>query len=87
MFQYIIYCINIFLAFLDIVVLLYMVTGILPLGKRFKLMVLILVEPIMTPMQKLVRHSILNCFKIDISPYILIILLAYLQNICAYLLS
>ena len=84
MISYIMYCLNIFFIVLSIIIVLYILTGVFNFGKRFRLFILILMEPMLTPMQKLVRNSIMNCLTVDISPYILLILLVYLQRLCSY---
>lgn len=85
MISYIMYCLNIFFIVLSIIIVLYILTGVFNFGKRFRLFILILMEPVLTPMQKLVRNSIMNCFTVDISPYILLILSVYLQRLCSYI--
>ena len=84
MISYIMYCLNIFFIVLSIIIVLYIPTGVFNFGKRFRLFILILMEPMLTPMQKLVRNSIMNCLTVDISPYILLILSVYLQRLCSY---
>lgn len=84
MISYIMYCLNIFFIVLSIIIVLYILTGVFNFGKRFRLFILILMEPVLTPMQKLVRNSIMNCLTVDISPYILLILSVYLQRLCSY---
>lgn len=84
MISYIMYCLNIFFIVLSIIIVLYILTGVFNFGKRFRLFILILMEPMLTPMQKLVRNSIMNCLTVDISPYILLILSVYLQRLCSY---
>ena len=79
------YCLSIFSIVLEVIVLLYMFRNILPFGPRVKLLIDILVMPVLEPVQKLVRHSIIKCFGVDISPYILLIILSYFGNICEYL--
>lgn len=79
------YCLSIFAIVLEAIVLLYMFRNILPFGPRVKLLIDILVMPVLEPVQKLVRHSIIKCFGVDISPYILLIILSYFGNICEYL--
>ena len=79
------YCLSIFFIVLEVIVLLYMVRNILPFGPRIKLLIDILVIPVLEPVQKLVKHSIIKCFGVDISPYILLIILSYLESICEYL--
>ena len=85
MISYIMYCLNIFFIVLSIIIVLYILTGVFNFGKRFRLFILILMEPMLTPMQKLVRNSIMNCLTVDISPYILLILSVYLQRLCSYI--
>ena len=85
MISYIMYCLNIFFIVLSIIIVLYILTGVFNFGKRFRLFILILMEPMLTPMQKLVRNSIMNCFTVDISPYILLIFSVYLQRLCSYI--
>lgn len=87
MLYYFAYCFNIFFIVLDVILLLYLLRNILPIGTFIKLIIDILAAPILVPMQKLVRHSVLKCFKIDISPYILLIVLSYLNNVCSYLMK
>lgn len=84
MISYIMYCLNIFFMFLSIIIVLYILTGFFHCGPRLRLIILILMEPMLTPMQKIVKHSILNCFSIDISPYVLLILSIYLQRMCEF---
>lgn len=79
------YCLSIFSIVLEAIVLLYMFRNILPFGPCVKLLIDILVMPVLEPVQKLVRHSIIKCFGVDISPYILLIILSYFGNICEYL--
>ena len=81
MFGYIIYCMGIFFIVLEIIVLLYMVQSVVDMGRYVRLITLILVEPILSPMQKLIKHSVMNTFSLDLSPYILLIILYYLGKI------
>ncbi len=85
MVNYIAYCMNIFFYVLDVVVLLYLIKNILPFGQHVKYIIDMLIIPILIPMQKIVKHSILKCFRVDISPYILLIIQAYLHSVCMYL--
>lgn len=87
MYTYIVYCLNIFFIILDAFVLVYIIRNLLPLGRTFKVIVEFLAAPIIEPMQKIIKHSIMNCFNIDLSPYILFILLGFLQEICGYFLK
>lgn len=84
---YIIYCMGIFFIVLEVIVLIYMLQSFIDMGHYVRLVTLILVEPVLSPMQKLVRHSVMNTFSLDLSPYILLIILYYLGKVCDYLLS
>ena len=87
MFQYVVYCIGIFLTVLEIFVLFYLLQSIFYMGSLIRLIAFFLVGPILSPMQSLVKHSVMNTFSMDLSPYFLLILLFYLERLCNYLLS
>ncbi len=87
MYRYILYCTNIFAIVLEVIVLIYMMQGIFRFGPKLRYFLLMLVSPVLVPMQKMVRRSILNTFTIDLSPYVLLIVLVYLEQVCAYLLQ
>lgn len=87
MLHYIAYCFSIFFMILEVFVLLYIVKNTLPFGMAFKGFIDILVMPILTPVQKIVQYSVLKCFKTDISPYVLLIILFYLGNLCTYIIE
>jgi YGGT family. len=84
---YVIYCLQLFFAVLEVIVLLYMIQSILNMGIRIQRFLLMLMYPMLYPMQRLVKHSVLGTFSIDLSPYILLVVLNYLGNICSYLLN
>ena len=84
---YVIYCLQLFFAVLEVIVLLYMIQSILNMGIRIQRFLLMLMYPMLYPMQGLVKHSVLGTFSIDLSPYILLVVLNYLGNICSYLLN
>lgn len=84
---YVIYCLQLFFAVLEVIVLLYMIQSILNMGTRIQRFLLMLMYPMLYPMQRLVKHSVLGTFSIDLSPYILLVVLNYLGNICSYLLN
>lgn len=86
MFTYVVYCFQIFFVVLEVIVLLYMIQSLFYMGEFAKFFMLMLVYPMMYPMQKLLRHSVLGAFSVDLSPYILLVILNYLGNICEYLL-
>lgn len=85
--QYILYCMDIFFIVLEIIVVLYLLQSMLPLGPLIRGFFLMLVSPMLFPMQKLVRRSMMNTFSIDLSPYILIVAIGYLERVCSYLLT
>lgn len=87
MLYYIAYCLNIFFMVLEIFVLLYILKNMLPFSMALKGLIDILAMPVLIPIQKIVKHSVLKCFKVDISPYIVLIVLFYLGNICSYLME
>lgn len=87
MVEYVIYCMGIFFIVLEVIVLIYMLQSIINMGRYARLVTLILVEPILSPMQRLVKHSVMNTFSLDLSPYILLVILYYLGKVCDYLLS
>ncbi len=85
MFEYIMYCMGIFFVVLEMIVAFYMFQTIIDLGVQVRRLTLVLVAPVLSPMQKLVRHSVMNTFSIDLSPYILLVVLHYLEQVCEYL--
>lgn len=85
MYLYILYCADIFILVLELFVLFYMLQGFLNFGKRVRYFSMMMVAPLLFPMQKLVRRSVLNTITVDLSPYLLLIVLAFLSNICNYL--
>lgn len=85
MYHYILYCVDIFILVLELLVLFYMLQGFFSLGKGVRYFSLMSVAPVLFPMQKLVRRSILNTMTVDLSPYLLLIVLAFLNNVCNYL--
>lgn len=87
MLAYVIYCFQIFFTVLEFVVLFYMIQSILYMGPHLQLFLLMLIYPMLYPMQKVIKHSVLGTFSIDLSPYLLLVILNYLINICSYLLN
>jgi len=72
---------------LEIFVLLYLIRNILPFGIFVKYIIDIMTAPVLIPVQKIVKHSVLKCFKTDISPYILLIVLFYMGGVCSYIME
>ncbi|MCI8772232.1 MAG: hypothetical protein HFH73_14120 [Lachnospiraceae bacterium] len=87
LYQNIVYSLEIFFIVLEIIVLLYLIQKMFDFGLQVRRITLILVAPILQPMQKIVKHSIMNTFSIDLSPYLLIVILSYLERLCRYLLQ
>lgn len=82
MLTYIAYCLQIFFLVLEVFVLLYMIQSVWYMGDLVKVWILMLVYPMMYPMQKLIRRSVLGTFSVDLSPYVLLAILSYLGSIC-----
>lgn len=90
MFPFIIYSLQIFLIVLDCIVLLYLLRflfAVLPFGDRMVSIIVTLMVPMWVPMQYLLKRSILHTFQFDLSPYLLLLVLTYLQDICSMLLK
>lgn len=87
MFTYVVYCFQIFFIVLEIIVLLYMIQSVLYMGGFLKTLLLTLAYPMIYPMQKLIRRSVLGTFSVDLSPYVLLVILNYLENVCDYLMA
>ncbi len=87
MLYYIAYCLNIFFIILEVFVLLYVLKNMLPFSMALKGLIDVLAMPVLMLVQKIVKHSVLRCFKVDISPYIALIVFFYLSNFCSYLME
>jgi len=87
MYHYIVYCLGIFFVVLECIVLFYIIQTIIDMGGMVRKAALFLIAPILQPMQYLVRHSIMNTFSMDLSPYFLLLVLFYLGRLCNYLFS
>lgn len=87
MYHYIVYCFGIFFVVLECIVFFYVLQTMINMGEMVRKAALFLVAPILQPMQGLVRHSIMNTFSMDLSPYFLMIVLFYLERLCNYLLA
>ena len=81
--HYLVYTLYLFFIILMIINLIYMLRGIIPLGSFINNILDNLMKPLLCPVRYLVKHSIL---KVDISPYIILIVLSYLQAVCKYFL-
>ena len=87
MVQYLLYCFRIFFVVLEVILILYMLQGFFHMGRAVKMFFIMLVYPMLAPMQRIFRYSILNTFSIDLSPYVTLILLNYLYYVCSMLLE
>lgn len=87
MVHYIIYCMEIFFIVLECLAVLFLVQSFFPLSQKVRLFFLMMVSPILFPMQKIMKHSMMNTFSIDLSPYVILIILSYLERVCSYFLS
>ena len=87
MVHYIIYCMEIFFIVLECLVVLFLVQSFFPLSQKVRLFFLMMVSPILFPMQKIMKHSMMNTFSRDLSPYVILIILSYLERVCSYFLS
>ena len=87
MYQYIVYSLEIFFIVLEVIVLLCLIQKMFDFGLQVRRITLILVAPILQPMQRMVKHSVMNTFSVDLSPYLLIVVLSYLERLCRYLLQ
>ena len=87
MFTYVVYCFQIFFVVLEVIVLLYMIQSLFYMGELVNYFLVMLMYPMLYPVQKLMRCSVLGTFSVDLSPYILLVILNYLGNMCDYLLK
>lgn len=91
MFQLIVYSLQIFFVVLDCVILIFLLRSFIMMlpfaGSYIMKLDLILLLPMCYPIQYLLRHSVLHTVRVDLSPYILLLVLSYLQGICAILLN
>jgi hypothetical protein len=81
------YIFQLFFIVLDCIVLLYLLRNflvLLPFGRELVKFITILMTPIWVPVQFLLKHSILYTARVDMGPYVLILILTYLQALCAY---
>ncbi len=86
----ILYTFQCFFIVLDVVVLLYLLRNLLvllPFGGSIVRVLAVLMMPMWYPMQWLIKHSILYTARYDICPYLLIILLTYLQELCSHIMN
>ena len=86
----ILYTFQCFFIVLDVVVLLYLLRNLLvllPFRGSIVRVLAVLMMPMWYPMQWLIKHSILYTARYDICPYLLIIILTYLQELCSHIMN
>lgn len=87
MIQYWLYCFSIFFIVLEVILILYMLQNFFFMGNIVRLFFVMLVYPMLFPMQKLFKRSILNTYSMDLSPYVTLIILNYCYYMCDILLQ
>lgn len=87
MVQYVIYCFSIFFIVLEVILVLYMLQNFFYLGRTVRMFLIMLVYPMLAPVQYIFKYSILNTFSIDLSPYVTLVILNYLGYLCDSLLQ
>ncbi len=70
----------IFFTVLEIILFIYVIASWFPLSNRFKSMLTFVLDPILEPVRYLLRHSIFNTPRADLSPMIGFIVILFLQE-------
>lgn len=70
----------IFFVVLEIFLFLYILTSSLRINGKIKSLLYFLIEPVITPVKYLLKHSIFNTPVADLSPIISFIIIVYLQD-------
>lgn len=86
MFSYVVYCLHIFFMVLEVILVMYMLQNFFYVGRVVRLFLLMLVYPMLAPLQGILKYSILNTFSVDLSPYLALVMLNYCCFICEALL-
>lgn len=76
-----------FFVVLQIILLLYMVSSWFNGGEKFKNLLSLLIEPIITPVRFLLKYSIFGNPAADLSPLISFVLIMFLQDLFIRLLN
>ncbi len=88
MLSMLLYTLQIFFLVLDLIVFLYLLRTALAFwpwgGAQIVRFIAILMTPMWVPMHYILKHSILHTVRLDLSPYILLLILTYLQELCSY---
>lgn len=87
MLEGVLYTLQIFFLVLDCIVLLYLLRSLLVhlpfIGMQLVQAIAVLMTPMWVPMHHILKHSILHTVRLDLSPYILLLVLTYLQGLCS----
>lgn len=71
----------VFFIVLEMILFVYIFTSWVPGLRRFKELLVALLNPILDPIRYLMNHSIFRTKNIDLSPMIAFIIITYLQTI------
>lgn len=70
----------VFFIVLEIILFLYVIISWFPINNFIKNILTILIEPILTPVRYLLKHSIFNTPTADLSPIISFVIILFLQE-------
>lgn len=70
----------VFFIVIEIVLFLYILTSWIRISGKIKEILFMLIEPIITPVRYLLKHSIFNSPAADLSPIISFIIIIFFQN-------
>lgn len=84
---YLVYTLYLFVIIIMIINFVYMFSGVITLGSLINNILDNLMKPLLCPIRYMLKHSILKCIKVDLSSYIILIVLLYLQALCKYFLG
>lgn len=74
---------NVFYVFfivLEIILFIYVISSWFPTPKKFKSLLNVLIDPILSPIRFLLKHSIFNTPTADLSPIIGFVVILFLQK-------
>ncbi|WP_455717106.1 YggT family protein [Anaerosporobacter sp.] len=71
----------VFFIVLEIILFTYFMMSWFPFNAKFKEFLITLIEPLLTPIRFLLKHSIFNTKVIDLSPMIALVVILFLQTI------
>lgn len=71
----------IFFIVLEVILFANLIMSWLPKSSRFKEFLLVLLEPILSPIRYLLKHSIFNTKVIDLAPMIALVVILFFQNL------